>query len=380
MGNYKLSGPRFDRLRLRTGIFALSTALLAACASTPPPMPEPEAGMTTQGVGDSAAGTPTDLAPVTLRPNAPLIYVVKKGDTLWDIANHFLLDPWQWPEIWYVNDQVRNPHLIYPGDVLKLVYGSNGQPQLGVERVSPQIRESALEGAIPTIPIDAIRDFLRGPRFVTADELAKAPYLLAFADHHIIGGQGNLIFVKKLPKDPESDWAMVRQGRAYRDPDDNKLLGYEGVPVGQAEIRELGDPATAVIAESAREALVGDFLLPVEPELFDANFYPHAPAGPVGGRIISVFDGVSQIGQYQIVAINRGASHGLEPGHVLHILQIGDKVSDPYGSRRVQLPDQYAGQLLVFKTTPRVSYALVMSVIRPVHELDKVEKPQPSRR
>lgn len=361
----------------------LIAAMLSSCASNPPadepPVYAPPPAVVTQTADlDEPATVPRGK--VTLRDNAPLSYVVKKGDTLWDISNHFLLDAWQWPEIWYVNGQVRNPHLIYPGDVLKLIT-VDGRPQitLDLERMSPRIRASALDEAIPTIPLDAIRHFLRGPRFVTEDQLKFAPYLLAFVDEHIIGAQGNLIYVRQLKPSESDRYAVVRKGRVYTDPDDGKTLGYEAIPVGEAEIRKFGDPSTAMLSLSDREALIGDRLLPVEPEAFDPNFYPHSPAGPVGGRIISVFDGVSQIGQYAIVAINRGSDHGLEAGHVLHIMQAGSKVKDPYASGRVQLPDQYAGKLMVFKTTPRVSYGLVMSVVRAAHELDKVERPEPSR-
>ena len=322
-----------------------------------------------------------------LREGAPLEYVVKKGDTLWGIANRFLRDPWQWPEVWYVNDQVRNPHQIYPGDVLKLVY-VDGQPRLardggaggaGVERLSPQVREMPLDGAIPMIPIDAIRNFLRGPRLVTGDELAASPYLLAFDDDHLVGGAGVNFYVQNLESEKAYTYSVVRRGQIYRDPDDGDVLGYEAVPVGDAEIREFGQPSSAVLSRSLREALVGDRLLSAEPEAFSENFYPRAPAAPIDGRIIAVTDGLSMVGQYQIVTMNRGSNLGLEPGHVLDILQANRTAQDPYSIRRVALPDTYAGQLIVFKVTPRVSFGLVMSITEPVHKLDKVEKPVAGR-
>jgi len=374
------------------GKFALTSliaALLSACAaggsrpaaspatadfSSAPPAAETPAAATPAPVVSAPAGPPR------MREDAPLRYVVKKGDTLWQIANRYLLDPWQWPEIWTVNDQVRNPHLIYPGDVLKLSI-VNGRPQLGldVERLLPQVRSLPLDQAIPTIPLEAIRDFLRGPRLVTLEQMKSAPYLLSFVDAHLIGGEGNLIYVKNLPTGAVPSWALARTGQAYRDPDDGRILGYEATPIGTAEITEYGQPATARLTQTYREARVGDRLLPIEAEAFQADFYPHAPDRRINGRIIAAFDGLSQIGQFQIVAINRGSQHGLEPGHVLQILQGGARVVDPYGSGKVQLPDQPAGQMLVFKTTPRLSYALVMSVTRPVHRLDKVETPRALR-
>lgn len=394
MRKYSRSLYGFDRgagptWRLASGA-ALIATLLGACASAPSPVVSvtaaPSAATDSPSASDASAATamvmPPPRAPgnaAQLRPDAPLRYTVQRGDTLWSLANRFLLDPWQWPEIWIVNDQVRNPHLIYPGDVLSLIE-VDGRPQLtlagDLERLSPQIRELPLEAAIPTIPIDAIRDFLRGPRLVTADELKTAPYLLSFVDAHLIGGEGALIYVRRLPPVEPWTYAVVRSGQAYKDPDDGSILGYEALPIGEAVVREPGDPATALLSQTYREALVGDHLLPVEPDAFQADFYPHAPTQPVGGRIIAAFDGISQISQFQIVAINRGSQQGLEPGHVLQILQAGARVADPYGKTKVQLPDQPAGQLMVFKTTPRLSYALVMSVTRPAHLLDRVEAPR----
>ena len=312
-----------------------------------------------------------------LREDAPIRYVVKKGDTLWGIANRYLIEPWQWPEIWVVNSQVRNPHLIYPGDELLLIW-RDGRPrverELPADRLSPQVRESDLGEAIPTIPIEAIRDFLRSPRLVTLDQLKSAPYVLDFVDLHIVGGAGDGAFVKKL-KSGGNVWDVVRLGERYVDPDSKELLGYEAIPVAEADVREFGDPGTVMLRRSFRESKPGDYLIKPLSESFDSNFYPHAPAQPVDARILSVFDGVSQIGQYQVVALSRGAVDGLEAGHVLDILQSGRSAKDPYGSRYVQLPDTYAGQMLVFKTEQRVSYALVMSAIREVHVLDKAVNP-----
>lgn len=370
---------------------AAAGAALAACATTAEPPPPPAAPPPPPPAPAAAApaGAPQPLVTTTaepaLREDAPLQYKVKAGDTLWGIANRFLLDPWQWPEVWFVNGQVRNPHKIYPGDVLSLV-NVDGQTRLtrtsgvGVERLSPQIREVPLDGAIPMIPIDAIRDFLRGPRLVTNDELGASPYVLAFDDEHIAGGAGVGVYVQNLPESKAYTYSVVRKGEVYRDPDDNEILGFEGVPVGDAEVLEYGQPSTAVLSRTTREALVGDRLLPAEPEAFSENFYPRPPAGPIGGRIISVADGFSQIGQYQIVTLNRGSNHGLEPGHVLDILQANRKAKDPYTGRYVALPETYAGQLIVFKVTPRVSFGLVMSITEPVHKFDKVEKPVAGRR
>lgn len=384
MGNYSRSGWGLDRLGSLI-VPVVAGAALAACATTPepsPPPPPPPPAPVAAPVAPAPA--PQPLAAPVLREDAPLQYTVKAGDTLWGIANRFLLDPWQWPEVWVVNGQVRNPHKIYPGDVLTLV-NVDGQTRLtrtsgvGVERLSPQVREIPLDGAIPMIPIDAIRNFLRGPRLVTNDELGASPYVLAFDDERLAGSPGLNIYVQNLEPEKSYTYSVVRRGEVYRDPDNGDVLGYEGVPVGDAEVLEYGKPSTAVLSRSTREALVGDRLLPTEPEAFSENFYPRAPADKIGGRIISVADGFSQIGQYQIVTLNRGSNHGLEPGHVLDILQANRKARDPYTGRLVALPETFAGQLIVFKVTPRVSFGLVMSITEPVHKLDKVEKPVAGR-
>ena len=333
----------------------------------------------------ASVAVPAELPPaVALRSDTPLRYVVRRGDTLWDIANHFLKEPWQWPEIWYVNDQVRNPHRIYPGDVLTLVW-RDGRPQLlaaeglnaNLEYLSPRVRELPLEAAVPAVPLEAIRDFLRSPRLLDAEALRQAPYLLSFVDPHVIEGAGSLVYVQNLPAQPLPRYEAVRLGKKFTDPDSGELLGWEGTPVGGVELRKPGRPGTALISSSTREAKAGDRLIPPLDETLASAFYPHAPAAKVGARILSVFDGVSQIGQYQVVTINRGARDGIEPGHVLSILQANRRARDPYSKRLVSLPPLYAGTMLVFKTEARVSYALVMKAVREIHVLDVAEQPQP---
>lgn len=369
MGKYS----RIDQGWLRSALLAAALSGLAGCAGRGGEVRPTAVQQEPAPVATTSLAAPS---PVAFRETAPLSYVVQPGDTLWDIANRFLLDPWQWPEVWIVNDQVANPHLIYPGDVLQLLI-VDGQTRIG--RLGPEIRRSGLDDAIPSIPIDAIRDFLRGPRLVTAEELDRAPYVIAFEDEHIVAGAGDEAYIRRLPAGGPSLYAAVRVGEVYRDPDDGAALGVEAIPVAEMSITEPGDPGVAVLLSSDRESLIGDRLLPVDNSAFEADFYPRAPTGPVGGRIIAVFDGVSQIGQYQIVAMNRGSQHGLEPGHVLQIRQAGKVVKDPLGpvgSKGIQLPDRDAGLLMVFKTTPRLSYGLVMIVTQPVHVLDKVEAPR----
>lgn len=381
----------------RVQALALAAAALAAgCATAPgersssnvqPPAPVARPAPVAQPLQAEVEGLSYDERAAVaadegspVREDAPLRYVVKKGDTLWGISQKFLVEPWQWPEVWIVNDQVKNPHLIYPGDVLTLIWRDGRprvarEPELASDRLSPRIRESDLGAAIPVIPLDAIRDFLRSPRLVTMEQLRQAPYILDFVDLHIVGASGNGAYVKKLKRSHGSSLEAVRLGQTYVDPDSKELLGYEAIPVAQVEVREFAEPGTVMLTKSYRETRAGDYLIKPLSETFDANFYPHVPKGPFTGRILSVFDGVSQIGQYQVVTLSKGARDGLEAGHVLDILQAGRSAKDPHGIKYIALPETYAGQVMVFKLEDRVSYALVMSAIRPVHALDKVVKP-----
>ncbi|HWU68437.1 MAG TPA: LysM peptidoglycan-binding domain-containing protein [Stenotrophobium sp.] len=345
------------------------------------------------GVAQAQAAPDTAAADVhasaMIRQDAPLQYVVKKGDTLWDIAKRFLNNAWQWPQIWYANGQVRNPHLIYPGDVLSLVM-VDGHPRLmlGAQtappaqpateaevKLSPQVRESPLNAAIPTIPIDAIRDFLSSPRVVTREQMHEAPYLLTFLDEHLVAGSGSRAYIKNLTDKRYAGYSLVRMGGPYIDPDNGDLLGYEATPVGDAEVDSYGDPGVVTLTATTREARAGDRLIAVDAHVYDANFYPHAPDKKIDGSILAVFDGVTQIGQYQVVALSRGSRDGLDAGAVLTIMQHGQVARDPVAGGEVKLPGQPAGTVMVFRTTPRVSFALVMDETRVVHVFDRVVTP-----
>jgi hypothetical protein len=336
----------------------------------------------------AAAPAPMPKPVAELNPNVPLRYVVKKGDTLWDIADYYLREPWKWPELWYGNPNIRNPHLIYPGDVLYLTY-VDGRPRLsreppdsgisGVEKLSPRVREEALDEAIPTIPGDAIRAFLLGPRVVGANELDAAPYIVEFTEEHLIGGAGIPAYAKGLQADVDTHHQVLRKGEIYRDPESNEILGYEAAYIGIASVMTPGEPARIRMDSSVREVLIGDRLLPQDKDsLLEAAYYPHAPETAIEGYIIAVTGGVSQIGKHQIVTLSKGTRDGVEIGQVFSIYQAGRKVRDPYGGDKatVTLPEEKAGLLMVFKTYDRVSYALVMKSIRSIHLLDKFRAPE----
>lgn len=372
--------------------------LLAACATAPEVAPEPYEPMEPAPAAESSDAA--EAPAIRLQPAAPLKYVVQKGDTLWGISQKFLKDSWQWPELWYVNEQVKNPHLIYPGDVLYLFW-ADGQPRLAKEegtdappvetytgpqdKLSPRIRELPLEQAVAAIPRELIEAFLRGPRIIEDEDiLDDAPYVLDFEDPHLMNAAASdeLAYVLDVEDPTIKQYQIVRKGKRYVDPDDGDTIGYEAVPVAFAEMRKLGDPATVVLLRSEIETRPGDRLLPIDPHDLDATFFPHAPDQKVGGTIIDVFNGDGQIGQYQIVALNRGRAQGIKNGHVLTVMQSGRKSRDPYSAlgSKVRLPDINAGTVMVFKTTERVSLALVMTALRQIHVGDKVEKPEPSAR
>jgi hypothetical protein len=324
---------------------------------------------------------------IPLNPAHPDSYVVKPGDTLWGISSIFLRDPWYWPEIWYVNPQVENPHLIYPGDVLTLVY-VDGQPQIrssragveasGTDRLSPRIREEPLTGAVDTIPYEVIGPFLGRGVVLAKDEIDGLPHIVALRDAHLVGASGHDAYVRGKVFSDEAIYSVVHIGDKLVDPDDGDVLGYEGIYVADGRIRRTGDPATLELINSQREAMKGDRLIDQAAPL-PMQFEPRAPDRSVEGRIMHVAGGISQIGQYEVVVINRGARDGLAPGHVLTVWQVGDRVADPIDSalfgRKVQLPDERAGTLMVFKTYDRLSYALIMEAEGPIHTLDKVRNP-----
>jgi hypothetical protein len=279
---------------------------------------------------------------VRLAPDAPDRHVVVKGDTLWDISARFLTDPWLWPEIWHINPAIENPHLIYPGDVIYLEF-VEGRPVLRLERsgtplrtvkLSPTARMTPLETAVPTIPYDAIGQFLKYPRIVTREELDRSAYIVASSEDRLVSGTGNKVYARGLEDDTATRYAIVRRGEVYRNPLNRRdILGYEAIHVGYVTVQQGGDPATLLITQADREVLIGDRLLPVEDDEISHHFLPRAPGTDIDGHIISVLDGISRIGQYQVVALDKGANDGLEIGHVLSVWQSGSVVRDNIGPR-----------------------------------------------
>lgn len=322
---------------------------------------------------------------LALNPDHPQRYVVVKGDTLWDISSKFLRDPWRWPEIWHINPEIKNPHLIYPGDIITLAYRdgkavlelTRGRPTI---KLSPSARTSRLDSAISTIPASAIAQFLKRPRILTEAEVDKAGYISYAEEDHLISGEGGKIYVADLQQDDNKDFSIYRIGHAYRNPDDkHDILGYEAIHVSDAQLTRAGEPVTLRIVESYRETLLGDKVMASDEKSIDNSFTPRAPDNATNGQIISILDGISRAGQYQTVVINLGKMDGMEPGHVLAVHKKGARVTDirsgNFFQPKIQLPDERAGLLMVVNAFERASYALVMSAVKDIRIGDPVTKP-----
>jgi LysM domain len=392
----------------------LSVALAAGCQSDRP-MPPPAAPVasapesTVEGtvVGDdrsameaavdTGAGASSTPLPsetpggMVMNPNAPDSYVVKRGDTLWGIAKVFLRDPWFWPEIWQVNPKIQNPHLIYPGDTLRLVY-IEGRPTIMLQRgdaarVLPRVRSQPLEGAVTSIPYETVAAFMSKPSVLSREQIREAPYILATRDLHVAMADGDTVYARgfSAPVELGTHYNIVRVGDALRDPDDNRIVGYDGIFTGAGHVTRGGDPATLLMTESARETEAGDKLFAGGVDV-PLDFIPSAPKTTTNGRIMSVSNGVTLIGQYEVVVINRGVIDGLAPGNILAVYQAGNVIADTankgflngmsrLGAKHVRLPDERSGTFMVFKTFEHLSYGLIMEATDVIRVGDRVENP-----
>ncbi len=355
---------------------------------------------------DAPTPAPGRSASVPLAADAPSSYTVQRGDTLWGVASKFLSQPWYWPEIWYLNPDIKNPHRIYPGDTLRLVYDADGRPQVRVERgtvergnevhLSPQVRELPLSQSITAIPYDIVAAFMSKPSVLPKEEADKLPYVVAVGEDKVAAGMDDTLYVRGVADgEPGVRFNVIHIGDKLTDPDSHRALGYQGIYTGRARL-EPSTPASGkdrdrlaklVLTESTRETLPGDRLVRDNLDV-PVDFIPHAPSRPVNGKIISVIGGVNVIGQYQVVVVNRGKADGLEPGNVLGIWEVGDRVKDrgrdgltnanqfsePF-VRTVQLPSELAGNFMVFKTYEHLSYGLVMTATSEIHVGDPVKNP-----
>jgi hypothetical protein len=348
------------------------------------------------------AGTPVPPSapaqaapPLQLVDNAPARYEVKRGDTLWSIAARFLKSPWRWNEIWRMNkDQIRNPHRIYPGDVLVLHTGADGQPQLAVVnpavearptvRLSPSIRiESIDTAAIPSIPPAIIDPFLTRPLIVGEDRLANSPKIVGGPDTRVVLASGNKIYATGLRESDGANWQVYRPGKALSTPGKKEVLGYEAEYLGDAVVDKHGEVATLIIGKVKSEIVVGDRLVQVPSERI-VSYPPHAPDRDLDGRIIALPTTLIESGRDAVVTLDLGKRDGMEIGHVVALyhnpgsIEVIDE-SKPYrfypDKRKLALPSERIGLAFVFRVFDRVSYALVLSSTKQVELGDSVRKP-----
>ena len=392
----------------------LIIALVVASASLVPGLASSQAPSTGAAMND-------------LQADAPSEYTVQKGDTLWAISGKFLKEPWKWPQLWQMNrDQIKNPHLIYPGDIIKLdrsglspnlsLIEGGAIAQGNVVRVEPRTRVLPLATAVPTIPGAAIGPFLTQPLVVDPGSMDTLPRIVATEEERVIVGAGNTAYVSGLKAGDPVNWQIFRPGDTLTDPDTGEVLGFEAIHVGDARVKRFGSPSTVEVTRARQEINQGDRLMPAR-EVSFPSYIPHAPDKLIQGNIISVRGSVSDISQFSIVAINRGSRDGVEVGHVLATIRRGDQLvrstrpsilgdllsigptnvdikpnpmvpdtrvasSDPAAatvaapvSQSVVLPDERSGLVFVFRTFEKVSFGMVMKAVRPISVGDIVRTP-----
>jgi nucleoid-associated protein YgaU len=338
--------------------------------------------------------------PLEIARDAPDRHIVVKGDTLWDISGRFLEKPWRWPEIWQLNrEQIRNPHLIYPGDAVYLdrsgaeprlrlgrrVGGGSSPDAAGAggaglpgERLQPRVRAEPLEReAIPTISSTDIEAFLTRPLVVDEAGLKSHPRIVGTQEGRVNLGPGDLAYVRGLPEQSSGDWHVYRSAKPLVDPDTRQTIAWEAMFVGTAKLERNGDPATMRIEALNEEIGVGDRLMPAE-RAFPVTYAPRPPDAAVKGRIVSVHRGVTNVGRNSVVAVNLGKADGIEVGHVLAVSERGRTVTDREAPKpeKVVLPDRPVGHLLVFRVFDKIAYGLVMEASESISVGDGVSNPR----
>ncbi|MET0981889.1 MAG: LysM peptidoglycan-binding domain-containing protein [Telluria sp.] len=339
---------------------------------------------------------PVQAAECSFKPNAPDQHVVVKRDTLWDISSVFLQHPWCWPQVWGLNrDQIRNPHWIYPGQViyfdrvrgrLSLTRPGGDGSDAPLLRLSPQVRSAGLEGqAIDSIPAGVIEPYLTQPLVVDEGALAAAPRIAASEEGHVYLGNGDRVYVRG-DLQGVAEFQVFRPGGPLRDPQSGKVLAHEASYLGTVKLVKPAAPGvdvhTFTVSSSVREMGVGDRLVPA-PAPAVRNYVPHAPQTAIDARVMSIYSGVSYAGQSQVVTVNRGSIDGLDVGSVLQLYHFGKTVADPerrgflgFGRASMKLPDEQYGSLFIFRVFGRVSYGLIMQVTAPVEVGDVAKSPE----
>ena len=342
---------------------------------------------------------------IQLQDNPPDRYTVQKGDTLWGIAGRFLKQPWRWPDVWRMNrDQIKNPHWIYPGDVIVLDR-SGAEPRLTLEgegsvsgsgnRLSPRVRVEPLEAAaIPSIPPGDIEPYLTRPIITDPDGLPNAAKIVAARDRRVVRGAGDSVYAINIDAKSGDQWLIYRPGKVLRSYDSNETLGNEMRYLGSATVERFGEVSTLRITAAREEILFGDLLVPAPPEVI-VNYVPHAPERAIEGRIIALANDSAETGRGYLVTLDRGSQDGLESGHVLAIYHPAPVIPDsrPYQgvdtiskvidqtrsivqpTRYLDLPPERTGLLFVFRVFDRVAYAIVLNTTEPIVVGDVVRKP-----
>lgn len=358
-------------------VLIMAAATLAGCAGMQPQsnLPAPAQAPTLAQVQAVEAGegavavqfTP-DLLAQDWQAGDIHTYTVVKGDTLWDIASRFLKDPWLWPEIWYVNPEIQNPHLIYPGDTVMLTW-VDGKPRLrwgGDKRLSPAMRKINDGDALPTIPLAAVRGFLQRSRFLSAADVENSAYVLAGRDGRSIYGEPMTVYARGGNLAAEQSVQIVEVGKAYTVGGDT--VGFEAIPVGTAEVLKAGDPLELTVVNSLREARAGNRLVPMPVDDLPSNLIPKAFPLPVLANVIHLFDRATIVGRYSVVTINVGTTHGVRAGHVFKIKAPANRVADPVTGEQITLPRDIVADAVVFRVRDRFAHALVLRAEREVKQ------------
>jgi hypothetical protein len=343
---------------------------------------------------------------IQLQDNPPDRYTVQKGDTLWGIAGKFLKQPWRWPDVWRMNrDQIKNPHWIYPGDVVVLDR-STGQPRLTLERaadgggsdpnrLSPRVRVAPLEAnAIPSIPVGDLEPYLTKPLITGEEGLPGAGKIVAARDPRVVRGSGDAVYAVDVDPKSGTEWYIYRPGKVLRSYDANEWLGNELRFLGTASVERFGEVSTLRITTAREEILFGDLVVPAPREEV-VNYVPHAPDQAIDGRIIALANDSIETGRGYLVTLDRGTRDGLEVGHVLAIYHPAPVIVDPRPyeggdvlskladqtraiippARYLNLPPERSGLLFVFRVFDRLSYAIVINTTEPIVVGDVVRKP-----
>ncbi|WP_114417107.1 LysM peptidoglycan-binding domain-containing protein [Marinospirillum perlucidum] len=312
---------------------------------------------------------------LSLKPDAPERYEVKRGDSLWSIASQYLDDPWMWPQLWQANPQVNNPHLLYPGDIIQLLEGEN------FLRLQPRLRIMTLQDPIPMMPLNRVEAFLNRDIMVDRNEFEDSLYIQTIEEGRTLGSQGDLIKTLGDLSPNVSHYGIYRNLEEIRDPISRRLLGHLARSVGSARLVRDGEgyEATMEITATHAEIRVGDRLMPFTASPFGAGFDPAPPQEPVSGLVIrSLEPNQTRIGQYQPLLLNQGRNQ-LRPGHLLQVMEPGKQRREPYEGYNIFAAENPRGTVMVYRVFENTSLALVMNSNQPIYPEDTFRQaPEPN--